>query len=58
MTLRKYKKFYTTDNNDNHSHIVQEKKQICSLNFSDSEEESDSEDEYEKVTKKFVFLRG
>ena len=46
------KKFYTTDNNDNHSHIVQEKKQICSLNFSDSEEESDSEDEYEKSKKK------
>ena len=46
------KKFYTTDNNDNHSHIVQEKKQICSLNFSDSEEESDSEDEYEKSNKK------
>ena len=46
------KKFYTNDNNDNHSHIVQEKKQICSLNFSDSEEESDSEDEYEKSNKK------
>ena len=45
------KKFYTTDNN-NRSHIVQEKKQICSLNFSDSEEESDSEDEYEKKNKK------
>ena len=47
------KKFYANDDVDNQSHIIQEKKQICSLNFSDSEEESDSEDENETVVKKF-----
>ena len=45
------KKFY--NKNNERSQFVEEKKQICSLNFSDSEEESDSEDENEKKKIKF-----
>ena len=45
------KKFYNKNNEI--SQLVEEKKQVCSLNFSDSDEESDSEDEYEKKKIKF-----